>query len=310
VKAMKTSNSKAINRSADQEGRVQPSSLHALITDRSLTVSPLTVENEPEVLAFLAERPIHTFGLAGFIRDNGLVSPLNRGTFYCCRNEEGQIEGVALVGHATLFETRSDRAIAAFARLAQDCPNLFMLLGEEEKVARFWSYYAQGGRPLRLAARERLFQQSWPVMVREPVPGLRHATLDDLDSIVPIHALTVIDESGVNPLETDPEGFRKRCARRIEMRRTWVYIDEGKLVFKAEVVSESPEVTYLEGVWVAPGDRGKGIGMRCMSILGRNLLQCSESISLLVNERNREAQAFYTRAGYSFICHYETIFLR
>jgi predicted GNAT family acetyltransferase len=307
---MKTSSSKAINRSADQEGRAELSITHALITDRSLTVSPLTVENEAEVLAFLAERPVHTFGLAGFIRDNGLVSPLNRGTFHCCRNEEGRIEGVALIGHATMFETRNDRAIAAFARLAQDCPNLYMLLGEQETVARFWSCYAEGGRPLRLAARERLYQQSWPVVVREPVPGLRLATLDDLDLIVPVHALTVIDESGVNPLETDPEGFRKRCARRIEMGRTWVFIDEGKVVFKAEVVSQSPEVTYVEGVWVAPGERGKGIGMRCMSILGRNLLQRSESITLLVNERNREAQAFYTRAGYRFICNYETIFLR
>jgi len=147
-------------------------------------------------------------------------------------------------------------------------------------------------------------------MVREQIEELRQATLDDLDQIVPVHALTVIDESGVDPLERDPEGFRQRCARRIEMGRTWVYTRNGKIVFKAEVVSQSPEVTYLEGVWVAPDERGKGIGTRCMSQLGRHLLQSTESLSLLVNEQKRDAQAFYRSAGYKFVCYYETIFLK
>lgn len=307
---MNTAGDKAINYPPGRGGRAQASSRPAHVADRSLTACELTAENEPEVLAFLAERPIHTFGMAGFIRDNGLVSPLNRGAFYGCRNGEGQLEGVALIGHATLFEARSDEAIELFAQLAQDCSNLFLLLGEQEKVAQFWSHYAEGGRELRLACREALFQHSWPVMVREPIEGLRQATLDDLDQIVPVHAMTVIDESGVDPLETDPEGFRRRCARRIGMGRTWVYKDKGRVIFKAEVISESPEVTYLEGVWVAPDERGKGIGKRCMSQLGRRLLQSTESLSLLVNEQKRDAQAFYRSAGYKFICYYETIFLK
>lgn len=292
------------------EARVQASKPPRSALDSCLTVCPLTVEDKPEVLAFLAERPAHSFGLVGFVRDNGLVSPLNRGTFYGCRNEGGQLEGVALIGHATLFETRSDQAIELFARLAQDCPNLFLLLGEQEEVARFWEYYAEGGQQLRLACREVLFELSWPVLVQETAPGLRLATQGDLDLIVPVHALTVLDESGVNPLETDPEGFRMRCARRIEMGRTWVYTENGNVIFKAEIVTQSPEVTYIEGVWVAPEKRGKGIGLRCMSQLGRRLLQQTKSICLLVNDQKKGAQAFYKRAGYKTISTYETIFLR
>src|ERR1051326_3761784 len=87
----------------------------------SMTVQSLTDEHREEVLAFLATRPIHTFGLAGFIRDNGLVSPHNRGTFYGCRNDQGSLEGVALIGHFILFETLSTEATAAFARIAQEC---------------------------------------------------------------------------------------------------------------------------------------------------------------------------------------------
>src|SRR5829696_9128471 len=80
---------------------------------------PLKDADREEALSFLAARPLQTFFLAGLIRDNGVESPLNRGTFYGCRDDEGRLEGVALVGHATAFEARTAGAVGAFARLAQ-----------------------------------------------------------------------------------------------------------------------------------------------------------------------------------------------
>ena len=48
------------------------------------TSSPIaglpSVPWEAEALAFLAAEPLHNVYMSGFIRDNGLVSPLNRGT--------------------------------------------------------------------------------------------------------------------------------------------------------------------------------------------------------------------------------------
>jgi hypothetical protein len=75
------------------------------VTVPAVTVELLTAKDEIEVLAFLSQRPIHTFAMKSFIHDNGLVSPLNRGSFYGCRDINGHLEGVALVGHATLLET-------------------------------------------------------------------------------------------------------------------------------------------------------------------------------------------------------------
>ncbi|PYS73322.1 MAG: hypothetical protein DMF73_06170 [Acidobacteria bacterium] len=45
-------------------------------------VQPLLGENEAEVLDFLSAHPLLTFVMTGWIRDNGLVSQLNRGTFH------------------------------------------------------------------------------------------------------------------------------------------------------------------------------------------------------------------------------------
>jgi predicted GNAT family acetyltransferase len=269
----------------------------------------LTDECQSEVFEFLARRPLHTVSLVGIIRDNGLVSPFNRGNFYACRNRSGELEGVALIGHATLMETRTERALQAFAEIAQKCTTAHMIMGEQERIQEFWNYYSEDGQQMRRACREMLFELRWPIEAREEVGGLRLATLDDLDLILPVHAQMAFEESGVNPLEQDPVGFRKRCARRIEQGRTWVWVEAGKLIFKTDIVSDTESVVYLEGIWTASEHRGEGYGLRCMSQLARLLLARTKSICILVNEQNTAAHEFYKRAGFRFGSVYDTIFL-
>ena len=275
----------------------------------TVSVHRLTNEHTAEVLAFLAARPIHTVIMTGFVRDNSLVSPLNRGTFYACRDREGRLEGVALIGHATLMETRTDRALEALARVAQGCTNAHLIMGEQERIEEFWSYYTEDGQAMRLVCRELLFELRWPVEAHEEVLRLRRATLDDLELVMPVQARMAFEESGVNPMEKDPDGFRQRCQRRIEQGRTWVWVEQGRLIFKADIISDTPEVVYLEGIFVNPEERGKGYGLRCMSQLARILLTHTKSVCLLVNEQNTETHAFYHKAGYKLVSCYDTIFL-
>ena len=275
----------------------------------TIAIDPLVDAEEAEVLEFLAQRPIHTVAMMSLIHDNGLVSPLNRGTFYGCRDLHGRLEGVALVGHATLMETVSDRALAALAQVAQQCTSTHMIMGEKERVADFWSHYAAAGRQQRLACREWLFELSWPVEAREPVAGLRRATLKELELVAPVQAQLAFAESGINPLNVDPRGFVERCRRRIEQGRTWVVIQDDKLIFKADVISRTPAVNYLEGIWICEERRANGSGLRFMSELMRSLLEDTKSVCLLVNETNKRAQSFYRKCGFHFRATYETIFL-
>ncbi|MGB7926352.1 MAG: GNAT family N-acetyltransferase [Pyrinomonadaceae bacterium] len=283
--------------------------LPSLMAD-SLTVELLGDEHEAEVLDFLGARPLHTVVMAGFIRDNGLESPFNRGAFYGCRNRRGQLEGVALIGHVILVEARTVSALKAFARQAQGCTRAHMTMGEQERVACFWSYYAEGGLPPRRLCRELLFEQRWLAESHAPAPGLRPATLYDLPLVMPAHASMAHAESGVDPLEVDPSGFRLRLARRIEQGRVWVWIENASLIFKADVISDTPEVNYLEGVYVNPAERGKGYGLRCMTQLSRTLLARTKSLCLLVNEENQDALSLFYRAGYKLRSYYDTIFLQ
>lgn len=275
-----------------------------------VTIHPLTDDHKAEVLDFLSARPLHTVFLAGFIRDNGMVSPLNRGTFYAARDRKGRLEGVSLIGHATLIEARADRALEAFALFARNCPSAHMILGEKEKVSNFWGHYAKPGDTPRLICRELLMEKRWPVDDFKEVPGLRAATIEDLACVMKVNAEMALRESGVNPMEKDPEGFRARTARRIERGRVWLWAEHGRLIFKADVMSNTPEVIYLEGVYVDPQERGTDHGLRCFSQLSETLMARGVSVCLLVNEKNRKARAFYRKAGYDLRSHYDTIFLR
>ena len=274
-----------------------------------MRVEKLAAGTEAEVLSFLTERPLHTVVMMSMIRDNGIVSPLNRGTFYGCRDINGYLEGVALIGHATLMETVSSRALQALSKTVSECPDTHMIMGEQDRIDELWSYCSNAGQKMRLVCSESLLEFRYPVEVHAGAPMLRKANPEELDLVMPVQAQMAFEESGVNPMQSDPKGFRERCLRRIRQGRTWVAVENGKLTFKADIISETSQVIYLEGVWISEDKRRQGFGASCMSELSRNLLKRAQSVCLLVNYKNSNAQAFYRKCGYQFRATYLTIFL-
>jgi ribosomal protein S18 acetylase RimI-like enzyme len=268
------------------------------------TVVRLAGGQEDEALAFLAARPVSTFIMAGYIRDNGLDSPRNRGDFYACRDAEGKLTGVAMFGHATIFEARTDDQIVAFARFARTLPPTHLVAGEPAEVELFWANYSRphAAPPNRVPFF--LYELRHPIEVPAPAPELRPADLSQVEQVALVHAEIAIETSGVNPMEIDREGFLRRTAERIAKGRAWVCADAGRLNFKADVVSEMPDVIYLEGVYVAPSERGKGFGLRCLARLCAELLKRTRSVTVLVVANNTPAISLYKRAGFKLYTNY------
>ena len=280
---------------------------HLMFGER--TCKQLQPGEEPEALRFLADRPIHTVVVASLMRDNGAVSPNNRGTFYVCRNRSKKIEGIALIGHATIVEARTDHAVAAFAQLAAHSQHAYLIRGERRTVETFWQHYSDYGQPARLVCREMLFEKTKQTPRFEPVAELRPATLLETEQVVAINALLASQEGGSNPLERDPEGFRARMRRRIDQQRIWIWMRDGKAIFKADIVGSTPEMIYLEGIHVHPDERKKGYGRRGLLQLSSILARPGRSVCLTINERRANAVAFYVRAGFDYHSEYETIYL-
>lgn len=270
---------------------------------------PLRETEKSEALSFLAHRPLHTVYMASLIRDNGVESPLNRGRLYSYRGSRGHLEGVALLGHATLIEARTESSLNAFARLAQQSSLPHLIRGEEDLVKKFWSQYEKSGQGASRVCRELLMEQVAAPQGKE-VTGLRQATLDDLESVVRVNSEMVQAESGSNPLKRDPEGFRSRIGHRISLGRNWIWIEDGKLLFKADIIAETPQVFYLEGIYVEPAERGKGYGSTCLSQLGRLLLRRTGSLCLTLNASKEKTKNFYSKAGYTLRSYYDTIYLQ
>jgi len=262
------------------------------------TICKLTNEDRLETLAFLSIRPVHTVVMTSFINDNGMVSDLNRGDFYGYRNQAGDLEGVALIGHSTLVEARTEEALKALAFTARTSTTpIHLIMSSGTAAQSFWNHLVGGTKEPRLVCKELLFEVGFPYLVQNCEYDLRLARPEELETVAEAQAEVAEIECGVNPLLKDREGFLKRVMRRIEQGRVFVVFDGDKLMFKADIIAETDSVAYLEGVYVNPEFRGLGIGSKCLSKLCLELLSRVQNICLLSNVEFENAHKSFLKAG-------------
>lgn len=265
----------------------------------SSKVTELSAVDLEETLTFLAVRPVHTVVMTSFITDNGIVSELNRGKFYGSRDANGELDGVALIGHSTLVEARSDEALKALARRARlsDTP-IHLIMSSGDDAAGFWQYLTDGLTQPRLTCTEALFEVAFPFPVCKTERGIKNADMSHLIAVAEAQAEVAFMECGVDPMLKDREGFLKRVARRIEQGRVFVVTDGDELVFKADIIAETAECIYLEGIYVGEKYRGQGIGSTCLSNLTVDLLGRTSNVCMLSNVDFESAHRSYAKAGF------------
>lgn len=263
-------------------------------------VRELRHEDTQEVLYFLAIRPVHTVVMTSFIHDNGIVSDLNRGKFHGYRGRDGQIEGVALIGHTTLVEARTVNALYALAVTARNSETpIHLVMSGGDDADKFWTYYDTSGKPPRLRCEELLFEARFPFLVQHCDREVQTADESQLLQIAEAQAEVAFAESGVNPMARDREGFLKRVMRRIEQGRVYSVFENGKLVFKADIIAQTDDVIYLEGVYVGREFRGKGVGSACLAALTTELMGKASHVCLLSNVDFHWAHRSLNKAGYA-----------
>jgi len=171
-----------------------------------------------------------------------------------------------------------------------------MIIGEEHAVAELWD----GAR--RRMPRPRDDRPGQPVYLLESAPepggtGLRRATLEDLELLVPACAAAHREEIGIDPMRNDPDSFRWRTRTQIDESRSWIWIESGMIAFKAEASAWTPSAVQLQQVWVDPALRNRGYAKRAMRDLCRLLLGSVPAVCLFVRPENTAAIRVYDGIG-------------
>jgi ribosomal protein S18 acetylase RimI-like enzyme len=250
---------------------------------------------QEQVLAFCVREPVERV----FLED---VARRGLGRFYGIEDARGDL---AALCHAGANLVPSGAGSGAFADTVADARSR-MVIGEAGAVTELWD----AGRDAFPAPREDRPHQ--PVYaISEPPPsgetGLRPATHADVDRLVPACAAAHELELHLDPLARDPEGFRWRTEAQVAERRSWIWIEDDVILFKAEASAWTPSAVQIQQVWVDPEARGRGHGARGMRDLVRLLLGTTPVVTLFVRAENAPAIATYEAIGMDKVLEYRSI---
>ena len=237
-----------------------------------------------QILAFCAEEPIERV----FLED---VARRGLGRFRAFE-DAGRLTALCHVGANVVPSGErcagfADAAIAGGTR---------MIIGEEAAVTDLWDAV----RDRMPAPRDDRPGQPVYVLDEPPEPagtGLRDATLDDLELLLPACAAAHAEELGTDPLRRDPTGFRWRTRAQIEEGRSWLWEEDGTILFKAEASAWTPSAVQLQQVWVDPAARNRGNAKRGLRDLCRRLLDRVPTVCLFVRPENTAAIRVYDGIG-------------
>jgi len=171
-----------------------------------------------------------------------------------------------------------------------------MIIGDERAVDELWDDLA------RLMPAPRNDRPGQPVYaISQPPPpgdtGLRAATEKDFQLLLPACSAAHEEEIGIDPMARDPEGFRWRTRSQIEEGRSWLWVERGTILFKAEASAWTPAAIQIQQVWVDTPARNKGYAQRGMRDLCRLLLERVPTVCLFVRPENAPAIRVYEAIG-------------
>jgi ribosomal protein S18 acetylase RimI-like enzyme len=254
----------------------------------------LTDPTPDEILAFCAEDPIERV----FLED---VARRGIARFHAVEGERG----LAALCYFGANVVPSGQGCEAFAQEAAARATR-MIIGEAGAVTDLWA----AARSVMPGPRED--RPGQPVYAIEQPPdgdssGLRPATIKDLDLLLPACAATHREELGVDPLKRDADSFRLRTASQIQDGRSWLWVEDGTILFKAEASAWTPSAVQLQQVWVDPSVRQRGHGTRGIIDLCRLLLERTPTVCLFVRPENAAAIRLYEKIGMRRVGTYRSV---
>lgn len=267
---------------------------------RSTSLRLLTDHDRDEVLALCDRDPIANVFVGSRLRSTSL-DPVRLGGQVWGYSEGGQLTSACYSGANLVPVEAGPDAITAFAgRARMQGRRCSSIVGPAGAVSQLWDLLAPSwGRPRDVRPVQPVLAISGPPLI-EPDPLVRMVRPSELDVLLPACVAMFTEEVGVSPIGADGgAAYRARMADLIAAGRSFARIDDGHVVFKAEIGAVTPFACQVQGVWVPPEDRNRGHAARGMAAVVQAALQLAPVVSLYVNDYNAPARAAYRRAGFT-----------
>lgn len=174
------------------------------------------------------------------------------------------------------------------------------LVGSASQVLPMWQFLEPKWGPARDVRPDQ------PLMVCRVPPKV---PADERVEQVPVHLIEdylpaavamFTEEVGVDPRRGDDgAGYRARVQDLMLRGNAFAIFVDGRVVFKAEIGALSSRAAMIQGVWVDPAYRRRGIAAPGVAAVVRHIQQDLGRLpSLYVNRRNYPARAAYRSVGF------------
>ena len=248
-------------------------------------------DREPVTNVFVGAR-VHAVGL----------NPARLGAQIWGHYSGSRLTSLCYAGANLVPVAASPSAITAFAdRARAQGRRCSSLVGPEPDVSTLWRLLQPyWGPPRDVRAVQPVLSMSGPAACA-PDPLVRRVRPDELNILMPACIAMFTEEVGVSPTAGDGGAtYRARVLELIRAGRAFARIENGRVVFKAEIGSVTPYACQVQGVWVDPARRGQGLASAGMaSVVLEAQRSVAPVVSLYVNDFNAPARAAYRRVGFS-----------
>ncbi|GGR50626.1 GNAT family N-acetyltransferase [Streptomyces netropsis] len=252
-------------------------------------------------LAVLDREPVANAFVAARVQAAGL-DPWRLGGEMWGWYAGGRLEALCYAGANLVPICAGPEAVRAFAdRARRSGRRCSSIVGPAEATTELWSLLEPHWGPARevRAHQPLMVTRAMPADIA-PDPLVRRIRKDELDVVMPACVAMFTEEVGVSPLAGDGGLlYQARVAELVGAGRSFARIEDGRVVFKAEIGAATALACQIQGVWVAPEYRGRGFSETGMAaVLGYALREVSPVVSLYVNDYNTAARAAYRRVGF------------
>lgn len=269
---------------------------------------PLGPDDLHAVEGLLAQRPIENLFLAAKVarygidrRRVGRMHGFERdGVLTACCLDGGTIFPAGFDHDAVpAFVTAIGPVRAASSILGPSMTALGLYLGLKERWPGAW------GRISNVRQRQPLMCLERPPVV-DGDERVRLLTHREFDSYLGASVHMYTEEIGSSPFKYGT-GYERFVKERLKFGDAYGIVEDGEVIFKADLGPRLGGHVQLQGVWVHPGFRGRGISVPALAQMMRLVMADYDLVSLYVNDFNTAAIRAYERLGFTTVGSLSTV---